>query len=265
MMGTLIPTEMLKLFRQPAILFWGFLVVPLVAVLLKLVIEGFFIIRMGHWGAGDVDLFLSAARSLSLSGNSLGHLLFALGVASVFFLEYRYSTWRLLVPRHARFELYGAKLVVCLAWLALGLLVVALGDVALNLLFSLLKGQPEGALLVSVGSFSLLLAAAGIAFLELAVLASLVALIVVVFRSMIVAVLSAFLLAIGSSLLQLYLGTDADRLPLPSYAAQALRDWLLAGGSPVSAMLGFAVLVGWLVILTALGLGVFSRQQLAVE
>jgi hypothetical protein len=248
MMGTLIPTEMLKLVRQPAILFWGFLVVPLVAVLLKLVIEGFLLFRMGHRSAGDVDLFLSAARGLSLSGNSLGHLLFALGVASVFFLEYRYSTWRLLVPRHA-----------------LGLLVVVLGDIALNLLFSLIKGQGGGALLVTSGSFSLLLIAAGIAFLELAVLASLVAVIVVIFRSMIAAVLSAFLLAIGSTLLQLYLGADADRLPLPSYAAQALRDWLLAGGSEVPAMLGFAVLLGWLVVLNGLGLAVFSRQQLAVE
>ncbi|MBU2327862.1 MAG: ABC transporter permease [Alphaproteobacteria bacterium] len=265
MMGTLIPTEMLKLVRQPAILFWGFLVVPLVAVLLKLVIEGFLLFRMGHRSAGDVDLFLSAARGLSLSRNSLGHLLFALGVASVFFLEYRYSTWRLLVPRHARFELYAAKLIVCLAWLALGLLVVVLGDIALNLLFSLIKGQGGGALLVTSGSFSLLLIAAGIAFLELAVLASLVAVIVVIFRSMIAAVLSAFLLAIGSTLLQLYLGADADRLPLPSYAAQALRDWLLAGGSEVPAMLGFAVLLGWLVVLNGLGLAVFSRQQLAVE
>jgi len=265
MMKTLPPTEMLKLVRQPSILFWGFLVVPLVSVLIKLVIEGFLILRMGQRSSGDIDLFLSAARSLSVSGNSLGHLLFALGVASVFFLEYRYATWRLLVPRHSRFELYAAKLFVCLIWLVLGLLVVALGDMALNLLFSILKGQGGGAVLLSAGSFWSLLAAAGIAFLELAVLASFVAVIVILFRSMIAAVLSAFLLAIGATLLQLYLGTDADRLPLPSYGAQALRDWLLAGGSPVSGVFGFAVLVGWLVILTGFGLGVFSRQQLAVE
>ncbi|MFN3363685.1 MAG: hypothetical protein ACK40W_06955, partial [Allorhizobium sp.] len=74
-----------------------------------------------------------------------------------------------------------------------------------------------------------------------------------------------FLLAIGSTLLQLYLGADADRLPLPGYAAQDLRDWLLAGGAPVAAMIGAAVLFGWFYALTGLGLAVFSRQQLASE
>lgn len=264
-MKTLLSAEILKLVRQPAILFWGFLVVPLVSVLLKVGIEGFLFLRMGRQASAEVDLFLSAAKSLSVSGNSLGHLLFALGTASVFFLEYRYATWRLLVPRHSRTELYAAKLIVCLAGLALGLVIVALGDMALNLLLSLLSGQGGGGLLFSAGSFSLLMAAGGIAFLELAVLAALVAVIVIVFRSMIAAVLSAFLLAIGSTLLQLYLGTDAERLPLPSYAAQALRDGVLAGGDPASAGLGFAVLAGWSVVLIGLGLAIFSRQQLAVE
>lgn len=264
-MRTLLPTEMLKLVRQPGILFWGFLVVPLIAVVLKFAIDSFLYLRMGHRAAADTDLFLSAAKSLSLSGNSLGHLLFGLGVASVFFLEYRYATWRLLVPRHARFELYAAKWLVCLIWLFLGLVIVAVGDMVRTLLFSVLNGQGGGTLMLPAGSFSLLLAAGGIAFLELAVLASFVAAVVIIFRSMIAAVFSAFLLAIGATLLQLYLGADADRLPLPSYAAQALRDWLLAGGSAGAALLGLAVLVGWLVVLTGLGLGVFSRQQLAVE
>jgi hypothetical protein len=256
---------MLKLVRQPAILFWGFLVVPLLSVLLKFAMAGLVYVRLGQQVPTDVDLFLSAAKSLSVSGNSLGQLLYALGIASVFYLDYRYSTWRLMVPRHARRDLYLAKLFLCLGWLGLGLGIVILGDMALNLLFVLIKGQGGGGVTFSVVSFFSLLAASGTAFLELLVLTALVAGIVILFRSMIAAVLSTFLLAIGSTLLQLYLGSDADRLPLPSYAAQALRDGLLAGGDPASAWLGLAVLVVWSLLLTGLGLSIFSRQQLAVE
>ncbi|MDZ7874340.1 MAG: ABC transporter permease [Rhizobium sp.] len=260
-MRPLLSAEMLKLARQPGGLFWGFLAVPIAALLVKLVVTGFVYLRLGRQ-SGEIDVFLSAAKSLSLSGNSLGHLLFALGIATVFFLEYRYSTWRLLVPRHPREQLFAAKLLVCLAWLAFALLLAAVGDIVLTVLFGVLQGQGLG---ISMSSLIALLAAFGIAFLELAVLVSLTALLVIAFRSMIAAVVPAFLLAIGSTLLQLYLGADADRLPLPSYAAQALRDWLLAGGAPVAALLGLAVLVGWFCVLTGLGVAVFSRQQLASE
>lgn len=253
--------EMLKLVRQPAILFWGFLAVPLAALVVKLILAGFIYLRMGRQ-AGDVYIFLSAARSLSLSGNSLGHLLFAMGIASVFFLEYRYATWRLIVPRHPRSHLFGAKLLVCLVWLAIGLLVAAAGDVVLNVLFAILQGQGIN---VVGPSLVTLMAAFGVALLELAVLAAFVAMLVVLFRSLIAGVIPAFLLAIGSTLLQLYLGADADRLPLPSYAAQALRDGLLGQGPSAPAFLGLAVLTAWVVILTGLGLLVFSRQQLASE
>ncbi|MDH4412138.1 MAG: ABC transporter permease [Rhizobium sp.] len=260
-MRSLLSGEMLKLVRQPGTLFFGFLAVPLVALLVKLVLAGFIYLRMGRQ-TGDVDLFLSAARGLSLSGNSLGHLLFAMGIATVFFLDYRYATWRLLVPRHARSHLFAAKLLISLIWLALALLLAVVGDMVLTTLFAILQGQ---GIAISMSSLLKLVAAFGIASLELAVLAALVAVLVVSFRSMIAAVIPAFLLAIGSTLLQIYLGADAERLPLPSYAAQALRDWLLAGGAPMAALLGLVVLVLWAAVLTGLGLFVFSRQQLAAE
>jgi hypothetical protein len=256
---------MLKLGHQRAILFWGFLAVPLLAFLFKLGIEGLLFVRLGRQGGGEVDVFLSAAKSLSLSGNSLGHLLYALGIASVFFLDYRYATWRLLVPRHGRVQLFAAKCLTCLIWLVIGLLLAALGDVLLNAVLSALKGQGAGGLVFSGGSLLTFFAAFAGAFLELSVLTALVATLVVFFRSMIAGVIPAFLLAIGSTVLQLYLGADADRLPLPSYAAQWLRDWVLAGGSPLAGIAGVAVLAGWAVVLFAVGFIVFSRQQLAAE
>ncbi|KQW29210.1 hypothetical protein ASC71_12235 [Rhizobium sp. Root1240] len=256
---------MLKLRRQPSTLFWGFLAVPIVALVFKLIIEGLLFVRMGRQASGDIDLFLSAAKSLSLSGNSIGQLIYAIGIGSVFFLDYCQATWRLLVPRHGRASLFTAKFLTCTAWLALGLLLAAFGDMALNLAFSLVKDQGAGAVVLSGNSFLTLVAAFLCALLELTVLAAFVAALVVVFRSMIAAVIPAFLLAIGSTVLQLYLGADADRLPLPSYAAGWLRDWILAGASPMAGVTGLLILVGWSVILFALGLFLFSRQQLATE
>lgn len=264
-MRPLLSAEMLKLLRQPALLFWGYLAVPLVALLFKVIIEGLLVVRFGFQAGASVDLFGSAAKSLSLSGNSLAQLLYALGVASVFFFEYRYSTWRLLVPRHARSQLFAAKYLTCLLLLALGLLLAVCGDMLVNLLLLFLKGQGFAGLVLSGGSFAVLVGAFAIALLELAVLAALVAALVILSRSLIGAVIPAFLLAIGSTLLQLYLGADADRLPLPSYAAQSVRDWLLEGGPAALEMTGLAVLVAWCVGLIAVGLFAFSRQQLATE
>ncbi|TPP11868.1 ABC transporter permease [Rhizobium glycinendophyticum] len=264
-MRALLSSEMLKLRRQPSTLFWGFLAVPIVALLFKLIIEGLLFVRMGRQTSGDVDLFLSAAKSLSLSGNSIGQLIYAIGIGSVFFLDYRQATWRLLVPRHGRASLFTAKVLTCITWLALGLLLAAFGDMALNLVLSVAKGQGAGFVMLSGQSFLTLVAAFICALLELAVLVAFVTTLVVIFRSMIAAVIPAFLLAIGSTVLQLYLGADADRLPLPSYAAGWLRDWILTGGSPMAGVAGLVILVGWCVILFALGLFLFSRQQLATE
>ncbi|WP_165826221.1 ABC transporter permease [Rhizobium wuzhouense] len=264
-MRPLLSAEMLKLSRQPAILFWGFLSVPLVALLFKLVVEGLLFVRLGRQGGEDIDIFLSAAKSLNLSGNSIGQLIYAIGIASLFFLEYRHATWRVLVPRQPRVQLFAAKGLLCLMWLALGLLVAAIGDVAINLGLSVLKGQGSGGPVFSGASFVIFVAAFGVALLELTVLTAFVATLVVFFRSMIAAVIPAFLLAIGSTVLQLYLGADADRLPLPSYAAQWMRDWVIMGGSPLAGLTGLGVLAGWAIILFALGLYLFSRQQLATE
>ena len=264
-MRPLLSAEMLKLARQPGVLFFGFFAVPMLAILFKLILQGLVLVRTGRSAEGSVDLFLSAARALSVSGNSLGQLFYALGIASVFFLEYRYSTWRLIVPRSARSQLFAAKFLVCLVCLSAGLVVAALGDMVLSVVLAVLNGQGLAGIRIDMGSLPLLVAAFSIAPLELSVLAALVAAIVIISRSLVAAVLPAFLLAIGASILQIYLGRDADGLPLPSYAAQSLRDWLFSTGGPAAGMEGLLVLLAWLAGLLTLGSIWFMRQQLATE
>ncbi|WEA24924.1 hypothetical protein [Rhizobium binxianense] len=113
-MTGLVRFELLKLARQPALLFWGFFFVPLAVTVFKLFLILFIFIRSLQSPATGSDLILAAAKSLSISGNSLAQLLFAIGIAGVFHLEYRLATWRLVVPRASRVSIWLAKFLTCL-------------------------------------------------------------------------------------------------------------------------------------------------------
>ena len=264
-MSTLLRFELLKLMRQPATLFWGFLSVPLLAILFRLVLEGMVFVRAGHGVSGNTDLLQSAANILTLSGNSIGHLLYAIGISSIFFAEYRFSTWRHLVPRRSRFQLWAAKCLACLVCLATGLLLAIVGDIVLNSGLALISGDGLSNLSFGIGSLPALLAAFAVALLELAVLTAIVSTITILTRSMVAAVIPAFLLAIGTSMLQIYVGPTKDVLPLPSTGAEALRNWLFSQGPAYAGTSGAAILLLWLVAAGGLGLFLFSRQQLSTE
>lgn len=266
-MRALLSGEMLKLIRQPAILFWGYLAVPFFVLLFRLGLEMLVFVRTGR-GMGDtVDILSSAAKTLSVSGNAVGHLLFAIGIACVFFTEYRYATWRHLVPRCGRPHLFAAKFLICLLCLAAGLVLIVFGDMALNLAVSLLSGRGLSGVAVSFEGGRLLVLAFAIALFELAVLTAVVSALTILTRSMIAAVIFAFVLTLTVTLLQLYLdlANTAEILPLPASAASALRDWLLFHGNAEAGHLGLVVLSGWLAATSALGLVAFSRQQLTSE
>ncbi|WP_337268706.1 hypothetical protein [Oryzifoliimicrobium ureilyticus] len=264
-MMALLRGELLKLSRQPAILFWGFLAAPLFSLLFKAATEGFVLLRSGFTVHGGADVLLSGAKSLGISGNSLAQLLYAMGVASVFFNEYRFSTWRLLVPRTSRTHLLAAKFFACLICLAASLLLTLFGDLALRLALSFLgppilppaDGPASGVVLIA--------AAFATAFLELGVLAALVSAITIATRSLIAAVIPAFLLPIAATLLQIYLGQDDGMLPLTSIAADAIRNWLFSAAPSLPAIEGLGILILWLIAAASLACLIFHRQELASE
>ncbi|THV21424.1 ABC transporter permease [Peteryoungia ipomoeae] len=263
-MMALLSGEMRKLLRQPGALFFGFFGIVFLTITFKIGLEAIAVWRMGRMPTGSIDLYLSAAKAMSISGNTLGHLLYAIGIGTVFATEYRYATWRLLVPRHSRLQLYGAKFLVCLVALAASLLVAGLGDMLVNLTRAALEGQ--GAVVsLAASSASRLVLAFMAALLELAVLAAFVGLITTVFRSMMPAIILAFLLILGSSMVHLYLGSDADALPLPSYGAEFLRSFIVSGDSTAQAGFGAISLLVWLALLFLGGAACFQRQQLTSE
>ncbi|MBP1850217.1 hypothetical protein [Rhizobium halophytocola] len=263
-MSALYRAELLKLFRQPSILFWGFLAPPLAAILFKAALEGMVFLRAGRTLGGG-DLLQSAARSLAISGNSVAQLLFAIAISTVFFAEYRHATWRLMVPRAARGALWAAKLLACLTCLGASLIVAAAGDLATNILFALTGAGGLASLIVDPGGLPLLAGQFCISLAELAVLAAVVSAITIIARSMIAAVISAFLLALGATAVQVYLAGKLPVVPMPYYGAQALRNWLSSGADAVIGANGLLVLAVWLVVPAVVGYVAFQRQQLAVE
>lgn len=268
-MMPLVKAELTKLSRQRSTLFWGFLAVPIAATLFKLGLQALVLSHSGRIPAPDADFLVSAAQALNISGNSVAQLLFAIGIASVFYVEYRHSTWRHLVPRFSRLHLWTAKFLACLILLSASLVLTAAGSLMLNIGNTLAYGQGISATAFTVSSTSTLALAFAIAFLELAVLAAFVSAITILARSMIAAVIPAFLLGIGATLAQVYFGRTDEVLPLPSLAAGMLRDWLAApvgitaaqGGAPT----GFAILSLWLAAAATIGAVAFMRQQLASE
>lgn len=261
-MSALLRAEWLKLRRQPSLLFWGFVAVPLFATLFKAVLPLFIRLRSGYMPPADADWLASAASAFAVSGNAFAQLFFAIGVAAVFHAEYRHAMWRQWLPRAGRLSLWGAKLVFCLACLAASLALTAAGDLLLNAFLALSGGA--GAASPGAGRLGLLALSFLAGWLELAVLAALVAAVMALTRSLIGAVLFAFLLAIGSGIAGLYAGQEEKLKLLPSLAAQTLRH-SLAGGEAGAALGAFALLLLWLAAATAFGAAVFSRQDLSSE
>lgn len=268
-MMPLVKAELTKLSRQRATLFWGFLAVPIAATLFRLGLQALVVSHSGRVPAPEADFLLSAAKALNVSGNSIAQLLYAIGIASVFYVEYRHSTWRHLVPRFSRLHLWAGKFFACLILLAASLMLTVFGDLIFNIGTALAYGEGIPATAFGPGSASTLVPAFAIAFLELAVLAAFVSAVTILTRSMIAAVIPAFLLPIGATLAQLYFGRSGDTLPLPSLAAGLLRDWLDAPigitTAQTGALTGLAILTLWLAAAATTGAVAFQRQQLASE
>ncbi len=264
-MTPLLSGEFLKILRQPWVLFWGFLFVPAFALLVRFLLEGFVYMRSGQFSAADADLALSAAKTLSFSGNALAHLFYAIGIGTIFVTEYRTATWRLLIPRCRRPAVLAAKVITCMLLVAIGLLLAVAGDMALTAGFSVLSGKGLGTLTVSASGSAVLLGAYILAAVELTVLILLVGGLTIITRSLIGPVILPFALALFASMLQLYLGADAMQLPLSSYAAETVRNWLLDMPGSMPPATGMLVLGLWLAGLATLTGLAFGRQEFSSE
>jgi ABC-2 type transport system permease protein len=259
----MILAEILKLRRQRAALFWGFLFIPLFMTLLGFLLGGGLLKPPPGALVSEVRLFRSLIRTLSVSGNPIAQLFYAIGGAAIFAVEYRHSGWRHLVPRAPRERLLAAKFAAFALFAALSLAIALAGDVVAMLVIPFIQGLHPVIADTPANAAAILLLASMIAFAELMALGAVVMLVAVATRSAMAAILVPFVFGLGTAAAGAYLGADAVKnLPLLGYAADALRHWLEDAGPPLLATL---TLLGWIVLPVAIATLLFRRQDLVSE
>ncbi|WP_114391313.1 hypothetical protein [Notoacmeibacter marinus] len=257
--------ELVKLSRQRSVLLWGFASVPLIAFAFGIVVEFFVLPHPDQRLDPHVDLIASASRSVGIVGNPIAQLLYAIGFASVFHLEYRHQTWRLLVPRFGRVSLWSAKFAACIVAGLASIALIAVLDLLLNAAVLGIGSVSNDVGPLDGTGLATFVAAFVIAGVEICALAALIGASVVATRSLLGAVVPAFLLALLCSMVRAYLGPQADLLPLPAFAADALRAALWFDGSPMSGALAAVFLAAWIFAACIVGLILFARQELVSE
>jgi hypothetical protein len=266
-----IRAEMLKLSRQRAALFWGFLLVPVFTTFVTCVLIGGGPppLATGH-AINAIQPVHSAARALSVGGNPIAQLFYAIGAAAIFAVEYRYSGWRHIVPRASRRSLLVSKFATFILFAATSLVLVAAGDALVTVVLPLGLGSKLVMTDLSTASSTVFLLSFLISLAELLVLAGLVALVAVSTRSAMGAIIAPFLLSLAATVVEGYLaGSGGTAIPLPTFAGDALRHWLAsATSSPElarSALVGLVTLIGSALASLGLTIAVFSRQELVSE
>jgi ABC-2 type transport system permease protein len=268
--------EWLKLTKNRWAMFWAWGFVPVLTLAFGVLVETF-----SRATPGGAMLGYAAPVSTALDGlGSYGNIFFRLfpiaGAATLFAGEYRWETWRAILPRNERATIMLAKLCVFAAAGAISILLCGVAGFLAGLYEAALFGNINWPA-VGAGEviLSLMLGFAA-SFLQLMATAGVVILIAVLSRSMIAAIIGGFSVFLGAELLSVYLRVrlaSASEIMtlLPNVAGDALRQ--LAGavrGDPDAigvhlALPGAASLILWCLILSGAAIYLFRSQNLSRE
>lgn len=158
---------------------------------------------------------------------------------------------------------FGAWMIAC----TVSLMLVAAGDLFANLIVPWLRGSAPVIADWSGAAPGAILLMALLALVELAILGGFAALIAVVTRSAMPAILVPFLAAMACAAAQTqFSGTG---IPLPAFAADTLRAIVASPFESytlqANALVEIAILAGWLAASIGLTFALFERQDLTSE
>lgn len=270
-MMNLIAAEFLKLSRQRALLFWGFFAIPVLMTALAFVLESAAPTANGLRLGTGIHPLRSAMRAVTIAGNPIAQLCFAIGASAIFSVEYRHSAWRHVVPRAGRTALLFAKALTYLVFAGVSLLTIASGDLLASLFAHVTLGVPSSDVApATIGGLTL---AFSVSFAEMLTLGGIVALMAVLTRSTLGAILPPFFFSFGVATAEALItptGDELARIPLPTCAADAIRSWIWSepenlGATSSSALLAAAVLLTWILVPPILAAIIFRRQDLSAE
>ncbi|MBO9557648.1 MAG: ABC transporter permease [Caulobacter sp.] len=270
MLADAIAAERFRLSRDRVALFWGFGFMPLVAMLFSMAGDLFvrLVLRKGVPGETTVDLANRAMGAVAGASGPITALFLLIGAAAIFAGDYRWETWRLITPRNHRVNLLAAKLIVFAEAAAWSLLLTAVTAVLAGLFGSVvnhgrLVGPPTGFLGHFAGVFI-------ITWLEVLLIGALAALVGVLTRSTLGAVIAGLVTVfVQSTLAATMQDTTWKSLAIPAYAGRILKTFLTApvGFRPEAGPAGLALvlLLVWLVVLAGGATALFRRQDLTKE
>lgn len=271
MLADAIAAERFRLSRDRVSLFWGFGFMPLVAMLFSMAGDLFVraVLRRPMPG-GTVDLANRALGAVAGASGPITALFLLIGAAAIFAGDYRWETWRLITPRNSRVNLLAAKLIVFAEVAAWSLLLTAVTAVLAGLFGSVanhstLVGPSAGPAFVGQYAGVML-----VTWLEVLLVGGLAALIGVLTRSTLGAVIAGLVIVFVQSTLAATLhAVTWKSLLVPAYAGRVLKTFLAAPaearpeGGPAALALVFLLL--WLVVLAGGAVALFRRQDLTRE
>jgi ABC-2 type transport system permease protein len=277
MFADAVASEAYKLWRNRTAWFWGFVFVPLMALVIGLF--GQTVIRAKLISQGANLGGMNVSESIALIGKSawLPMELFALIAAAILFAgEYRWETWRLLAPRNSRLNLMLAKFLIYALGAAFMLIATDVGGVISALVGAMVThepviwgGPPTGAFFLPVFEQ---FAVAWAQLLEIGAIAALAA---VLTRSILATVIVPIVIGTVQAVITGMQQTSSPLLKVlesPGVAADAVRAYLLTrmpdGSSPVPVDLAAQAaisLAGWILIAAAVALVAFRQQDLSKE
>jgi ABC-2 type transport system permease protein len=271
MLADAIAAERFRLSRDRVALFWGFAFAPLIAMLLSIAGDIFTraVLHRTIPGA-TTDLANRAMGAVAGASGPFTALFLLIGAAAIFAGDYRWETWRLVTPRNSRVNLLAAKLIVFAEVAAWSLLLTALTAVLAGMFGAVanharLVSPPAGPAFLSQYAGVVL-----VTWLEVLLIGALAALIGVVTRSTMGAVIAGLVIVFVQSTVSIAVQAATWKsLLIPAVAGRVLKTFVIAPPEVRSdagqAGLALLFLLAWLVVLAGGAIALFRRQDLTKE
>ena len=283
MLADVLSAEGFKLARNRLTAFFAFLFLPAAALVMTLVGELWLSGAMQPRDGAPLpdipfDFSQALTTSIQYASNPLIILFCLIGAATLFGGEYRWETWRLILPRARRLTQLSAKIIVYLGASGLSLLLTSLAIFAAGLIVAIVKDRTlVGA--IDGDEAMTALASFGIGWLRLIQAGALAALAGVLTRSIMAALLVPLGIGIAQGILQAITTNGVPPSGMEAWqplAMPALAGDLLAGALQSVDFSGLGVPEGMVqlsllsfVIWIGVGFGgamlLFLRQDLSKE
>lgn len=274
-MISVLRAEAMRLAANRSALIWGFLAVPLIVLVFGIAVNAFVAVATPQARAvGRAPLLADAIAALGAAGNPIWHLFFIMGAGVIFAGEYRWETWRYLVPRARRADLILGKMAAFAAFAACSVMLMALAGLIVAIAGAFLSQAAPAALADPGRAWAAFAMMAGIGVLHLCAIASLTALVSVLTRSLLAALLVVFLFGFAQAVFAGVFGASASDprfiAAMPNLAAGTARALAahVAGDPDATGQYGalaLGLLVCWIVVPLGAAVAVFQRQDLSQE